>query len=323
MRARAAEATTVRFQIKWAKMPPKLIKAIGEGRVPTESDRRKMVFRLVEDVRSEVPFAERSIFDRVAEKINRQFPDSFGDIFIRSRTAVSLLTQLKDCFDNAKRKDTTPLEIEAPILEQRAYGCRRWRLAALPEGETPEGQEAKRLELNELYRTVSMRQWPWEQILEKMEATYGTLRREINTSSKVIYGMQLAEQTGKRYTPPRNVNIEECQVPCITDRWPFLFQVQSVVQHFSLLTGTGNIRESILKFLEDYFAVLLEFFLQGNVFKKEMQAINRLYEKNRTAENEPSLKILTLMLMLSTYFKDRHQEWMNRVDVSLPRFSYN
>lgn len=323
----ARAATQPKFAVNWAKMPPKLLKAISKGLMPTEGERRLFIQRIVEDVRHKVPFAERAIFESIADKIHTKFPTSFSDIVIRSKLKkpVSLTKQLKDCFDNSRRGEKTDLEVEAPAGVPRAYGCRRWQLNQLPGNETVESQEDKRQELQKIHTEQRRRDWDWEKISELMEATYGTQRKEINLVSQVIEELQKAERLGREPRIPAGANVDDCHVSNVTARWPFLLQYKMSSLHFRILTE-HDIVKNLTDFADKFSGDIMTFFLGYQKKKKEMRKLNKLLEKYMTEENKVSLTLLTTILMISTYFSEDNGTMFSSVEVKkliLPFLNFN
>ncbi|KAJ1526425.1 hypothetical protein ONE63_009559 [Megalurothrips usitatus] len=212
-----------------------------------------------------------------------------------------------------RRQDRTDLERESPSGNPQAYGCRRYILCQLPEGETEQSQEEKRLELLEIHSGTRRKNWDWEKILDLCEKTYGTLRKEINTVSKVIFELQKAKDQGTNPRIPSDVDINDCHIAKISERWPFIFSWRSTVQHFHQLTEF-DIYSSIEDFLEEYGDDLIKFFLRQKKHEVDMKKINKCYEKFSNADNKKGLKLVTILFMLSEYFDEDSSKWLARVD---------
>ena len=134
------------------------------------------------------------------------------------------------------------------------------QLSRLPGNETVQSQEKKSRELVRIHSEETRRQWKWNKILELMETTFGTERKEINKMSKVIEELQKAVRLGREPWIPPGVNVEDCHVANITERWPFLLQFKTAALHFKLLTDYVII-DNITNFVHNYSADIITFFL--------------------------------------------------------------
>lgn len=315
-----------KFKINWTKMPPALITAIKAGKVPTEADRLQFVKRLVEDVRFQVPHAERNIFVDIAKKVQSQFPNSFADIMVqrKSRLAnpISLTEQMQNNFDNERRREKTDLEKQAPGRNNRAIGCIRWQLVALPPGESEERQESKRLELQQIFQSVRRRQWDWTKILQGMEDTFGTLRGEINAISEMLSEFQTAKEQNREPTfeLPPGKSWEDYKVSTVTERWPFLMTLNGATNHFRTLTGY-DLDEALSTFVQEHTQQIIDFFIarRSSLTKPKMNRLKTNYLKYKNDDNVESLNVLTVLLMLCCYFDEKCKYIVRKVDVSFKR----
>lgn len=100
--------------------------------------RKKMVERIVTQVRNKVPHCERKSFIQVMKDMKLKYKKTFRHELAKGVIGKhSLLASMQAKFDNDKRaiKRRSQMEIEAPGNFKAAYGCVRWRVTTLPDSE--------------------------------------------------------------------------------------------------------------------------------------------------------------------------------------------
>ena len=161
-----------------------------------------------------------------ARKIVRQHPASFEDVTDdgeRPGTGYhSLLEQLKTGISHLNhdstiarlRRPRRTVNADGAVAVQAAdkYGCIAWQPEHLPNGETEDNLEVKRLELVELHHREGPRRSHHDRLDNLVQLTYCIQRQCINVK------------------PPPSV--EE-----VKEKWPYLFYRRWMYPNFKLLTG--------------------------------------------------------------------------------------
>lgn len=318
------------FEINWNDIfnaHPKIKKKLDAGRKLNAKLRRLVVSRVVNQVRTRVPHARRTIFVQIMTDMKRLYQRSFrhelAGGFVGKKT-VAFYMQTK--YDNDRRPlSRTRAETETPSFKE-AYGCKQWRLASLPQQQTPESQEELRESLVDIYRTTRESAWNWEEILQKMNLTYGTLRTEINTQAMSIINTRKAllrrRRKAKGQTNQQEENEEDVDDGDLTvmttaqiqERWPFLFQSTGMANHFERLTKV-NIKDQFDDYLTNEFDRMIEFILDKKPSNKKFWKRTRRAIRH-TPDLENSFKLTALVKMLISFFKEDGRFIVRVIEVS-------
>lgn len=127
------------FTLDWQdiyNIDPKIRRNLEKGKKLIKRSKRQMIERVVAQVRNRVPHCERKTFVQVMKEMKLKYPRSFRHELAQGIIGKnSLVASMQAKFDNDKRGPRrSQMEIEAPNLKA-AYGCIRWRVTVLPEGE--------------------------------------------------------------------------------------------------------------------------------------------------------------------------------------------
>ena len=311
------------FEINWPDIyaaKPGLKERLIAGRKLTKPMRLALVARAVNQVRMNVPNANRRIFLQVMAdmklKHSRTFKHELANGVVGKKT-IAYYMQAK--FDNDHRANQkTRAEAEAPAFKA-AYGCVQWRLAGLPPQQTPATQEELRAELVDIFQTQRESAWNWNEIRSKMNLTYGTLRSEINSQAESIIKTRQAlikrrrqQSLSKRRGREQENDLEEENVEDdqlnvkttaeIQARWPFLFQPSGMASHFLKLTNI-DLEEKFTECVANDLDTTLEFLIEKQRQNKKVgKKIKRAIEERE--ELTRSLKYAGLLKMLTNYFQE-------------------
>ncbi|XP_051809342.1 uncharacterized protein LOC127535415 [Acanthochromis polyacanthus] len=191
------------FQVPWDHMPLEIRSAIANGKRPTPAERRQMVRVLADEMRKHEANPTCSQFLTVCQKIVRQYPQSFADVFtdgsLMAGGHTSLLIQIKTRIENLNRDSSfarhrTPRRSGSSSVRKRGptdtYGCTRFQ-PDLPPGETDDSVEQKRQRLEEIHRQEGASGVERAEVCSLMETTFCLLRRHIQCLVKVFGPLEL------------------------------------------------------------------------------------------------------------------------------------
>lgn len=287
------------FDIDWDdifKISPTLEERLQAGKRPVKKIRREMVRVLVRQVRNKVPHANRKIFKQVASDLKVRYPRAFKNELAKGKLGKhTMQKRMADCFDNQHRAPKkTRAESEAPNIKP-AYGCKRYRVVALPDDETAETQEEHRLRLHSIFETIRPQAWPLDEIEEKMALTFGTQRKDINKQINVIQN------------PTQEENVDD--TTSLQLIWPFLYRYEGMRGHFNTLVGI-DYEENINYFKSNECDSFLKY-----LASKEKE-LKRMRKRMRQSDDRNSIKLMTCILMVAKYFKEDIEYIIKVVDVS-------
>lgn len=280
--------------------------------------------RLVNQVRTRLPHADRSVFRDIVKQMKRKYKLSFKSELCKGkldRNSLCFVMQTK--FDNDKRpKRRTRTEQEAPAIKP-AYGCKKWRLACIPAGESEESLNLAQEQLAEYFETTRPNSWDWDFINALMEKTFRLQRNDINQQAEQLIEMTKREQKKKRQSKKKGNNesqgnngqtsetndddpddITLLTTEQIRDKWPFLFQPKCMINHFNKLTETdfGKELDAFMLDIEKLLKFLVETNKQGRP-KKLKKKMNRAKEWLPAHNAE----IITLLLLLIKRFDEKEE----------------
>uniref|UniRef100_A0A3P8S092 Uncharacterized protein n=1 Tax=Amphiprion percula TaxID=161767 RepID=A0A3P8S092_AMPPE len=269
------------FQVPWDHMPLEIRSAIANGKRPTPAERRQMVRVLADEMRKYEANPTRSQCLTVCQKIVRQYPQSFADVFadgsLMAGGHTSLLIQVKTRIENLNRDSSfarhrTPRCSGSSSVRKRGptdtYGCTRFQ-PDLPPSETDDSVEQKRQRLEEIHRQEGASGVERAEVCSLMETTFCLLRRHINA----------------------------IPVPTIEDirsKWPYLFNQRCIYAHFELLTDLNVLRLLELA-MEECGRVIIEYF-QSKSTNKDVQAV--------LSQGENTDVALNVVQLLMAYFTE-------------------
>ena len=279
--------STPSYQIKWNKMSDTTMKLMKAGKALTNNQINSVVYRVVEDVVENVSHVNRKFFQSIATLMIRQFPNAFSDIVVTAAKAKRLTTygklvyKLKNRYDNSKRKaERTRLQIEAPPRPE-AYGCQRWQVLDMPQGETIETLKEKEERLKDIYET-GVRNWDWNKIKELMTSTYILQRRLINS--------QFIQRRGRR-----GQNEQRATTGQIQDQYPLLFTYKGMTLHFKLLTNV-HFQLKVESMMNEASEDLMDFLVTKQEANTRIKRAMKDAVKNDTCQ-DPQLTALVLMVI--------------------------
>lgn len=166
------------------------------------------------------------------------------------------------------------------------YGCVRWQPEDLPQGETEETLEEKRMTMVELFAREGFQAVDRGQLDHLMSATYVLQRRTINCN------------------PP--LSVQE-----VKDKWPFLFYQRWLCSHFMLLTGIP-IHTRMLENMKVLGQEVLGYF-QAKPTNSEVRHIT---DRLQQIEVDDGSKAAAVILMLMAHFKEKKEALLLLADVS-------
>ncbi|XP_034255334.1 uncharacterized protein LOC117653638 [Thrips palmi] len=257
------------FVIDWRdiyNIDDKIKTRLQRGKKIRKKQRKSLVSRIVTQVRNRVPHATRQTFVDVMEDMKAKYEGSFKHELANGAVGkTSITASMQSKFDNDRRPPPrTKTETEAPNIKA-AYGCRKWRVSRLPDGETPDTQEEKRMELVRIFTTERPRAWNWENINNLIDDTYATQRMEINRQAELIEkdkkARAKAKRLGKEYESVVNGDDPAYTTASLRDRWPFLFTANGMKHHFDFLTS-NHMDAQIANFVEEKLDDMLEFLME-------------------------------------------------------------
>ena len=276
------------------------------GKKLSKSGKKELIRRLVAQVKDSVPHAQRGIFVQIAGDLKTKYPVTFVSELREGKVnKKSLCFQMQTKFDNsnrASRKTTT--EAEAPNIKA-AFGCKKWRVRALPDGHTIATLEELRMPMQNHYEDTRPQAWNMEEVENAMELTYGILRTELNKQAEVLLKAQKKQQKKKQ-----NSHEEEAQeddpittTEEIRNRWPFLFLPAGMMNHFTTLTEV-NFREKLDEFLSGSAHKMLDFLLSTTKGKIKKIKKQHKQEMERVQDRSKSPELVTILRLLTVRFKE-------------------
>lgn len=304
------------------------------GKKLRKKEKLELVTRVVQQVRDTGPHATRTIFDQASRQLHKKYPITFKSELANGNVAKKTLGfKMKTKFDNdlrPARKTTT--EKQAPACKA-AYGCLRWRVVDLPDSETEESLEEKRIALEVYFESHRPNAWDWEYIGSAMDKLFGRQRADINRQAEEILKTKTKEKARKRQNKQQGnkqtdqeQQVEEQQVeePAVVvttttelrNQWPFLFVPSGMLMHFYKLTDI-NLEEKWEAFIENRLDKLIEFMLATNKDRKKKGIKKRMDAATETLSEDSSIpSFAALMLLLIQRFEEQKDAMWLMVDVS-------
>ncbi|XP_049452237.1 uncharacterized protein LOC125900954 [Epinephelus fuscoguttatus] len=284
-----------RFVVPWEKMSPALSLAISMGKRADPRDRIAMVRTVVEAMQVHCPNPNRAACAEIAKAIVSKHPRTFGDITEEGELLGSgyhsLLEQLKRRVEHVNRNcdshrirqpKRTPNDDSNANRRVRSkvdsYGCINWQPKDLPEGETSDSLESKRVTLVELFGSMGPRAAELTEVDEFMRLTYIYQRYMINSC------------------PPPPLHLLE-------EHWPFLFTKRGLCTHFLTLTGI-DIDDRLGEALVTKGRRIVSFFQSQKLkWGNEIQALLKEME-SATSERNQDLTAIAAVLLAMKYFHE-------------------
>lgn len=282
------------FRVDWSSMPNDLMSALHAKQVPLPKARREMVRQVVKQICKFTSKPGRQNLRVISAKIVSEWPgcfdDRIGDVVVGSGY-YSLFTQLENGLDNANRgsvnstackrlvmhSDSAASVSDIETVEKKRnktvdeYGCINANPKQLPEGETDESIEEKRLQMIEMYNN---RQDDDEKVKDLMTVTYYSQRATIR-------------DVGHRMTDVR-------------ERFPFLFSHVGLSCHFENLLGIPL--SSLNSCIAKQYGHIMSFMAsrQLSQIKNVIDDINRAKAEMHSTEPE----LFGIVCLLSSYFEE-------------------
>lgn len=315
------------FKIDWEdlyKIDANIKVRLRSGKKLRTKQKKEVVKRIVNQVRAKAPHAKRDIFKTIVKRMKTKYTLSFHSELAGGKMARgSLCRSMQIKFDNDKRPETrkTRVEREAPGIKP-AYGCKKWRLASLPQGENQESLNQIQEELVHYFEITRVPAWDWEYIDDRMEKTYGLLREDINKQAEQLLEMaRKAQKESRKKNKDKTNRAEEEEIDDINlltteqirDKWPFLFQPRCMIQHFNRLTET-KLEEETENFLKKDIENIIQFLVSTN--KGKPKKIKK--KMNRAKEQLPpnNAEMIALLSLLMQRFGETEESLWIVIDVS-------
>ncbi|KAL7370621.1 hypothetical protein ABVT39_006055 [Epinephelus coioides] len=301
-----------RFVVPWEKMSPALSLAISMGKRADPRDRIAMVRTVVEAMQVHCPNPNRAACAEIAKAIVSKHPRTFGDITEEGELLGSgyhsLLEQLKRRVEHVNRNcdshrirqpKRTPNDDSNANRRVRSkvdsYGCINWQPKDLPEGETSDSLESKRVTLVELFGSMGPRAAELTEVDEFMRLTYIYQRYMINSC------------------PPPPLHLLE-------EHWPFLFTKRGLCTHFLTLTGI-DIDDRLGEALVTKGRRIVSFFQSQKLkWGNEIQALLKEME-SATSERNQDLTAIAAVLLAIKYFHETEDSIFILADATATKIS--
>lgn len=310
------------FTFDYNKLPDKILHCLKKNKPLNNRQIDKVVQCVVDSVTFSVAGVERGFFGPLSEDIIEDYPKSFEEISVGSKTRnltnskEKLCYKLKNRFDNGNRGEKTDMQKEAPNRPE-AYGCVRWRVLSFPPGSTEEELKQIAEEMRIYFNTQKKNAYDWEEIKLKMTKTYGLQRAiiisQINYTNKSKRKEQQKKQTEENNEEDGDGEEEIVTTSSINEEFPMLFTYVGMIHHFEMLTG-----KDFEKLLSDWLTsvedILVDFLALGKPDNLKLKAQLKKIKK-RDPSNEES-ELIAIFLMLANYFKDDINLLVQCVDVS-------
>ncbi|CAL4063299.1 unnamed protein product, partial [Meganyctiphanes norvegica] len=302
------------FQIPWEKMPATLMKALHEEKRPNPPDRRQFVRIVVDEMRQHCLNPPKKECEIIVKAIVQAHSKCFADFSDESEFIGcgyhSLLKQFKARVENLNRnasfgrlraKKTPRLDYsenqesgQPQTRKSRSpvdtYGCVNWQPIILPEGETEETLEAKRVYMTELY---------------SREGLNGADKSLIDDLMKVTY-----------YTQRCTINAEPAQpISEIITQWPFLSLYKYMDEHFNELTNIA-LHSHLNDTLVRKSPRILKYFHSLQNSKQAIQElINEITVASEDIKTTENVTFTGVILLLMAHFHEKTDSIFLLVDV--------
>ncbi|XP_052128730.1 uncharacterized protein LOC127750630 [Frankliniella occidentalis] len=292
----------------WSIYPPDIMNRLNKGKPLSGEQMRELKKRTIRHLKYAYPNFGRKFLKVVGEAMLKKYSvleSTMGkDNKIQTKTlGFSLVTHL----DNRNRNPTprTTEEIEAPAIPE-AYGCVKWQVANLPEGETEESLEEKRKKLLDIFENTDHKSWNWDgETLPLLEATHSMQRKDINTQSDAHKKTSRKRKRNEDPAPPEPAKTTDG----IIEDWPLLFSTRGLNFHIKILTGVPLIEKFADFLTDDEFSSLIDFLATRKQQDKEenhkVKAAMDQAIKRGTNKHDASLLALVKMLTFALGEKDR------------------
>lgn len=318
------------FRIDWEdiyKIDASVKLRLKAGKKLRSKQKREFIKRIVSQVRCKQPYAKRALFKDIVEKMKKKYPVSFHSELAKGKIGrKSLCFRMQTKFDNERRPvRRTRVEQEAPGIKP-AYGCKKWRLASIPQGESAESLQKAQEQLAEYFETTRHTAWDSDYIEAMMEKTFGMQREDINKQAEQLIELAKQAQKAKRKKNQQNANrTEEEEVDDINlltteelrDKWPFLFVARYLVLHFNKLTAI-NLDTEMDKFQNESIDNIIKFMVDtsNNDNKKKAKKIKKKMERAKDWMVPHDPEIIALISLLVMRFNESIDSLWILVDVS-------
>lgn len=296
------------FEIPWNRMPAALFHAALNKENAPLGPRREFVRTVVAAIRELCPNPHLADCGEVARKIFSKHPLTFGDFSEEGEQIgkgySSLQRQLKTRVEHVNRDNVT-YRIRQPkknSAEQElnnctvkkvrckidSYGCVNWQPTSMPDGETSESLEMKRMVVLEKFQSEGPSSAEVSDVDNLMRETYICQRHKINS----------------------------CPPPAISDielEWPYLFTKRGLCNHFETLTGI-DINSRLSECLTGKSQRIKNYFQKQTLkWNPEVQALLKEIEATPATNHKT---IISAILLTMKYFKEKENSLFVLVDVS-------
>lgn len=293
-------------------------KNLKDGKKLKKKAKLELVRRLVNQVKDKVPQARRTIFRQVTRDLKRKYPVSFSSELAKGKLSKkSLCRRMQTRFDNSKRaKKGNTLEQESPNNIKAAYGCRKWRLVTLPDGETAASLKTRQEDLANYFETQRPSAWDWSYIDENMEKTYADQRTDINKQAEEILKLtKRLNRRGGRGNKDDAQNMRLTTSEELRQKWPFLFQSRPMMKHFTILTEVP-MYEKLQKFLKDDVTGVIQFLCETN--KGKTKRIKKNMKKAAKELQNPGYnpQLAAVLMLLVQRFNEKEDSLWIQVEVN-------
>lgn len=182
------------FKIDWEdvyKCHDSIQDRLQRGKSLKSKQKRELIKRIVNQVRTKVPHAKRDIFRHIVLAMKKKYPLALHSELAQGKlNRKSLCTRMQNKFDNDRRPARrTRMEHQAPAIKA-AYGCTRWRVANIPQGETEQTLQQAQEDLAQYFESTRPSVWDWTYINAAMKQTYRGQRQDINQQAEQIIEME-------------------------------------------------------------------------------------------------------------------------------------
>lgn len=294
-----------------------------QGKKLRRKEKVQLVARVVQQVRDSVPQATRAIFDGVSKQLKKKYPVTFKSELAKGIVAKKTLGfKMKTKFDNDLRPTDrrTTTEKQAPAIKA-AYGCLRWRVLDLPDGESEESLEEKRIALEGYFETHRPNAWDWEYISGEMDQLFGQQRADINRQAEEILkskanSRKKKNQNQEQVPPEQQARAVVTSTTDLRDRWPFLFVPSGMLMHFTKLTDV-NLEEKLEIYIDNGLDKMIEFMLASNSEKKKRSMKKKIDRAKQDLSEGSSVPAFAagILLLIQRFKENKDALWL-MVDVS-------
>lgn len=327
------------FKIDWSdlyKASDTVEDRLKTGKKLKSRQKKEIVKRLVNQVRTKTPHAKRDIFRQIVRDMKNKYSSSFKSELARGKlNKRGLCHRMQTKFDNDKRPARrTRMEQQAPDIKA-AYGCQKWRQVSIPQGETEDSLREAQEELAQYYETARPSAWDWDYITAAMQKTYREQRADINTQAEQL--IELEKRLKKTRTRRRNQEKAKQKAPgapeapedpdepeaiqlmttaLIRDKWPFLFEPKCMMSHFNELTNK-DLAQAMLTFMSQSATNIVGFLVDTNDKKEKPKRIRKHMRRAQEWLPPYNAEIVALLKLLLQRFKEKEEAIWILVHVSI------